>query len=74
MRSGFLVAAGLTMLWNVLRDARARSSVKRAAQVTKSLASQALSVYMDPMAGFDTEEAAKYNRQWVEQQWRNIGY
>ena len=46
----------------------------RAVKVTGNLASQALSTYMDPMAEFSSEEAAEFNRSWVEQQWRNIGY
>ena len=73
-RSALLVAGGLTVFWNVFLNERAKKSVKEAASVTCGLAGQALSTYMDPMADFDTEEAAEYNRQWVEQQWHGIGY
>lgn len=73
-RSALLVAGGLTVFWKVFLNERAKKSVKEAASVTCSLAGQALSTYMDPMGDFDTEEAAEYNRQWVEQQWHGIGY
>ena len=73
-RSALLVGGGLTVFWNVFLNERAKKSVKKAASVTCCLAGQALSTYMDPMGDFDTEEAAEYNRQWVEQQWHGIGY
>lgn len=73
-RSALLVVGGLTVFWNVFLNERAKNSVKKAASVTCCLAGQALSTYMDPMGDFDTEEAAEYNRQWVEQQWHGIGH
>lgn len=73
-RSALLVAGGLTVFWNVFLNERAKKSVKKAASVTYCLAGQALSTYMNPVGDFDTEEAAEYNRQWVEQQWHGIGY
>lgn len=73
-RSALLVVGGLTVFWNVFLNERAKNSVKKAASVTCCLAGQALSTYMDPVGNFVTEEAAEYNRQWVEQQWHWIGY
>lgn len=73
-RSALLVVGGLTIFWNVFLNERAKKSVKKAASVTCRLAGQALSTYMNPVGDFDTEEAAEYNRQWVEQQWHGIGY
>lgn len=73
-RSTLLVVGGLTVIWNVFLNERAKNSVKKAASVTCCLAGQALSTYMDPVGDFATEEAAEYNRQWVEQQWHGIGY
>lgn len=74
LRSAIIAAGGLAIVWNVFIDERAKHSVMRAVKVTGNLASQALSTYMDPMAEFSSEEAAEFNRSWVEQQWRNIGY
>lgn len=73
-RSALLVVGGLTVIWNVFLNERAKKSVKEAASVTCCLAGQALSTYMDPVGNFATEEAAEYNRQWVEQQWHGMGY
>lgn len=73
-RSALLVVGGLTVFWNVFLNERAKKSVKKAASVTCYLAGQTLSTYMNPVGDFDTEEAAEYNRQWVEQQWHGIGY
>ena len=74
LRSAIIAAGGLAIVWNVFIDGRAKESVIKAVKVTGNLASQALSNYMDPMAEFSSEEAAEFNRSWVEQQWRNIGY
>lgn len=73
-RSALLVVGGLTVFWNVFLNERAKKSVKEAASATFCLAGHALSTYMNPVGDFDTEEAAEYNRQWVEQQWHGIGY
>lgn len=74
LRSAIIAAGGLAIVWNVFIDERAKESVRRATKVTGDLASQALSTYMDPMAEISSEEAAGFNRRWVEQQWKNIGY
>lgn len=73
-RSALLVAGGLTVFWSLFLNERAKKSVRKAASVTCCLAGQALSSYMNPVGDFNTEEAAEYNRQWVEQQWHGIGY
>ena len=60
--------------WNLMLDARAKQSVQRCARVTGNLVSHILSEYMDPMGKYSSDEADEYNRSWVEQQWKNIGY
>lgn len=70
-----LIAGGLAVgSWTLLLDSRARESVRRAVKVTGGLAKHLLSEYMDPLASYSAEEADEYNRSWVEQQWKNIGY
>ena len=71
-----VLAGGVAVAWNVLRDARARNSVRSAASSVSQLANHFASLYVGaaPEDGVDDEFAAERNREWVKQQWRDAGY
>lgn len=74
LRSLVVVSAGCSLVWEVLLDERARDSVRQARRVTSDLALYLLRDYMEPTSQYSSEQAARENREWVDQQWKNIGF
>lgn len=74
LRSLVVVSAGCSLVWEVLLDERARDSVRQAGRVTSDLALYLLRDYMEPTLQYSSEQAARENREWVDEQWKNIGF
>lgn len=74
LRSLVVVSAGCSLVWEVLLDERARDSVRQAGRVTSDLALYLLRDYMEPTSQYSSEQAARDNREWVDEQWKNIGF
>lgn len=71
--SAALLVGMATFTWTALLDERARSSVKNATSSTINLLDHLIGLYMSDgreQSPIDDEQ----NRQWVRQQWKDIGY
>jgi hypothetical protein len=74
LNSVALVGGAAAVTWNVLLDERAKESVKVAATNVATLSNYFLNSYMEPNSQVSDEQAAAYNRAWVEEQWKQAGY
>ena len=74
--SAALVSLFGSLTWNVLLNEQARTSVKQAGSQLSRLGMRILDVYMEPHGTSLEEErsAAESNRDWVEWQWKKVGY
>ena len=74
LNSVILVGGVAAVTWNVLLDERAKESLKVAAANVTNLSNYFLNSYMEPNSQVSDEQAAAYNRAWVEEQWKQAGY
>ena len=74
LNSLMLLGGVSAVVWNLLLDERAKQSVRGAVDQVMNLGSHLLNTYMEPNQMANDEAAAAYNRDWVEQQWREAGY
>lgn len=73
--NSLMLLGGVTAVaWNLLLDERAKQSIRGAAGQVMNLGSHLLNTYMEPNQMANDKAAAAYNRAWVEQQWREVGY